>query len=102
MYTTIRKYRTDPQSMDEIVRKIEDSFKATVSAEPGFSGYYVVAGGDGVLVTISVFEEQAGAERSTDRASTFIKEELPDGAIERLDVTTGSGWVSGQAGVAAG
>src|SRR3954463_16224219 len=102
MYTTIRKYRTDPQSMDEIVRKIEVSFKGTVSAEPGFSGYYVVDGGDGVLVTISVFEEQAGAERSTELASTFIEEELPDVSLERLDVTTGSVVVSAQAGVAAG
>ena len=41
----------------------------------GFVAYYWVDAGDGVMVSTTVFQDQAGADASNERATAFIRDE---------------------------
>ena len=47
-----------------------------ISEMPGFVAYYCVDAGDGVMVSISLFEHKAAEEESTFRAGEFVAEDL--------------------------
>jgi quinol monooxygenase YgiN len=89
MVTTVREYRADPADMDEICRKVDEVFADRLAEQGGFVGYELVDGGDGTLMTISVFEDRERAEQSTLLAAEFIRDELPDVALERIGAFTG-------------
>ncbi len=74
MYAAIRRGQTDLSTVDEVRRRIEQGFMPIVSAVPGFVAYYAVHIGNGVVLTISVFEDQAGAEESSRRSAEWVKQ----------------------------
>ena len=79
MYASVRRYDgVDPGSVDEIVRLVgeEGGFASITSKAPGFIAYYAVVAGDGVVASISVFEDQTGAEESNRMAADWVKENL--------------------------
>jgi len=75
MYATVRRYEgvTDPA---EAGRRVSDGFVPLISGVDGFIAYYWVDAGNGVMVSTSVFETQAGAEASNERAAGFVRENL--------------------------
>ena len=64
---------TDPA---EAGRRVSDGFVPLISGVDGFIAYYWVDAGNGVMVSTSVFETQAGAEASNERAAGFVRENL--------------------------
>lgn len=76
MYVSVRRYKTDPGSVDELLRRVEEGFVPILSGVPGFKGYYAVDAGDGDLAFINIFEDQAGADESNARAATYVAEHL--------------------------
>ena len=76
MYAAIRRYQVDPGSVDEVTRGINEDFLPIIKEVSGFQAYYVVDGGDGRLATVSVFEDQAGAEESTRKAGDYIRRNM--------------------------
>ena len=74
MYTAIRRYEgVDPGRVDELIQRVEREFVPIVSQVPGFVGYYVIDAGGGVLASVSVFEDQAGADESVRRAANWVQ-----------------------------
>ena len=78
MYATIRRYApkagaVTKGALDDLKRRIEDGFLPTLQEIRGFHGYFAVNVGDKELVTISLFEDKAGATESTRRAADFVK-----------------------------
>jgi len=75
MYATIRRYEgvTNPA---EVTRTVEQAYLPLVSDIAGFVAYYWVDAGRGVLLSISLFQTKAGAEESSRRAATLIREKL--------------------------
>ncbi|HET8843254.1 MAG TPA: hypothetical protein VFN35_17460 [Ktedonobacteraceae bacterium] len=75
MYETIRRYEgvTDPR---ETARQVNESFVPLISQVPGFLAFYLVDAGSSVVVSISIFEDQTGAEESNRRAADFIRQNL--------------------------
>jgi hypothetical protein len=73
MYVAVRRYEgvTDPS---EVIRHVNEGFLPIISEVPGFVNYSFVDAGEGVLLSISVFEHQSGAEESTWRAGEYIGE----------------------------
>jgi hypothetical protein len=57
--------------------------------------YYAVDAGGGVIVSISVFEDQAGSEESTKRAADHIRENLASLLPNPPQVTAGEIVASG-------
>jgi hypothetical protein len=76
MYAAIRTYQTsDP---GEVVRRTSHGFVPILRGTPGFVAYYVVDGGDGAIASVSVFEEQSGADESTRRAAEWVADNLAE------------------------
>jgi antibiotic biosynthesis monooxygenase len=89
MYASVRRYRVDPDSVDELTHRVDEGFAELVSREPGFCSYQTVDAGDGTLMTITCFHDEADASRSADMAADWVKENLSDMDIERTDALTG-------------
>ena len=75
MYATVRRYEgvTDPA---EAGRRVKEGFVPLVSKIPGFVAYYWVNAGGGVMISTSVFEDQAHEEESNRRAADWVRENL--------------------------
>ena len=75
MYVTVRRYEgvTDPSEAESLV---DEGFIPTISEVPGFVAYYWVDAGDGTTMSISIFEDQSGAEESNRRAADWNRENI--------------------------
>jgi len=76
MYTTVRKYEgvTNPQ---EASRKVQEGFVPLISAMPGFVEYQWVDLGQGVMLSISVFDVLGHAIESNQAAAGWVAKNLP-------------------------
>ncbi|MFI6739248.1 hypothetical protein ACIBI9_40535 [Nonomuraea sp. NPDC050451] len=94
MYAVVRRYEgiTDPA---EAGRRVSEEFVPLIRPVPGFVAYYWVDAGDGVMVSTSVFEDQAGAEESTKMAADFVRDRLASLYPNPPQVTAGEVVASG-------
>lgn len=76
MYATVRSYSGGPELADALVAH-EADVKSLVSGIDGFSAYYLVRTAVGT-VSISVYDNEAGANESTRAAADWIRENLPE------------------------
>ena len=78
MYAAIRRYHTNPDSIDEIARRVNEEFVDIISDMPGFVAYFVLNAGQGEIGSVSVFEDQQSAEESNRRAEEWVGQNLSD------------------------
>ena len=73
MYAAVRRYEgvTDP---DEAGRLVDEGFVPLLTHVPGFIAYYWLDAGDGVMASLSVYEDQAGADESVRIAQDWVRE----------------------------
>ncbi len=76
MYVSVRHYDLDAETVDELMRRVEEGFVPIISNAPGFIAYYALDAGEGVVASISIFTDQAGAEESNRMAVDYVKENL--------------------------
>ena len=88
MHAVVRRYQFDSKSSAEVDRRIQESFVPLIRKAPGFVAYYWLDTGAGVGVSLSVFQDKAGAEESVRLAADFVKESLA-GLLGKPDVTQG-------------
>jgi len=75
MYATIHRYESiDKARSEEIARKVKDSLLPSIGKLPGFSGYFMIDAGEGVLTSVGLFETAEQAHASTRLAATWIRE----------------------------
>ncbi len=91
MYATIRRYEAiDQVRTNELVKKADDSLLPRLSALPGFSGYYLIEAGNGVISSVGFFDTAEHAEESTRVASDWVREEKLEAALpNRPKITSG-------------
>ena len=91
MYTSVRRYTTNPIDAAAIIDIVRRSNVAElIRGIPGCVAYYVVDGGEGTVATISIFEDQAGAEQSNAVAADWVKENvLPTFSMNPPEITAG-------------
>ena len=77
MYATVRTYSGGPELADALVSH-EADVKSLISGIDGFKAYYLVRTADGGTVSISVYDNEAGANESNTAAANWIRENLPD------------------------
>ena len=75
MYVTIRRYEGVSDSA-EAIRRINEGFLPLVSQIPGLVAYYCVDATAGVIISTSVFQDQASAEESNKKAADYVLENL--------------------------
>ncbi len=75
MYATVRRYEgvTNP---GEAAQRVNEGFVPLISQIPGFVAYYWVDAGSGVMISTSVFQDQASAEESNRRAADYVRQNL--------------------------
>jgi hypothetical protein len=73
MYATVRTYEGVPDPA-KAGRRVRETFVPVISEIDGFTAYYWIDAGYGVMVSISVFEDQAGAQLSNEQAARWVRE----------------------------
>jgi hypothetical protein len=90
MYTSIRRYTiTEAETVEEITRRVKEGFVPIISQTPGFVAYYLIEAGDGIVATISMFDDEAGAEESNRRAADWVKQNMAHAVSGTPQVTAG-------------
>jgi hypothetical protein len=76
MYAAVRRYEgiTDDALAGRLVG---ESFIPQLEHVPGFIAYYWIDAGDGAMASLSVFEDQAGADQSVQLAHDWVQENAP-------------------------
>jgi hypothetical protein len=82
MFATIRRYEgVDKSRTDELVKKVDETLKPSLRELPGFSGYYLIDTGNGVMTSVGFFDTAAHADASANVASVWVREQKLDGAL---------------------
>ena len=87
MYASVRTYVGNPDLADALAER-QDDIRQVIADINGFKAYYLVKGGD-ATTSISVFDDQAGAEESNSAAAAWLAENLPDLGVAPPQVTAG-------------
>jgi len=78
MFAAIRYYRTEPNSIESVVRQVKEGFVPFIRETPGFVSYFVLTPRQGEIVSVSIFEEQRDAEESNEKAEEWVRQNLSD------------------------
>jgi len=73
MYATVRRYDgvTNPR---EAGKRVNEGFMPLISQLPGFVAYYWVDTGGGVMISTTVFQDQASAQESNRKAEDWVRQ----------------------------
>jgi hypothetical protein len=95
MYASVRRYRLQSGSMDDLLHLIDTDFAETISQVDGFVAYEVIVGEADEVMTMTVFRDREAAAASTDTAAEWIRTTLAGQFdITRIDATLGEVAVS--------
>ena len=76
MFATVRRYEgIDSGNIDELTKKVGESLAPKLSKLPGFSSYFLIDTGNGVMSSVGVFETSTQADDSTRVASEWVRDE---------------------------
>ena len=76
MHATIRRYEgVDTTRMNEVVGKVNEKLVLQLRELPGFSGYYLIEAGNGVLSSFGLFETSEQADESKTLVTKWIADE---------------------------
>ena len=76
MHATVRRYEgVDETRREELAKKVNENLVPRLSRLPGFSGYYLIEAGHGVMTSVSLFDTLEHADESTRLAATWVQED---------------------------
>ena len=73
MYATVRRYEGVTNAR-EAGKRVNEGFVPVISKLPGFVAYYWVDAGGGVMISTSVFQDQASAQESNRKAEDWVRQ----------------------------
>jgi hypothetical protein len=83
MFATLKRYEgVDASRTDELAKKVSESLAPRLSNLPGFSGYFLIDTGDGVMSSIGLFDTSTQADESTRVASEWVRDEKLEGILK--------------------
>jgi hypothetical protein len=97
MYAVIRSYSDGPEFADQLAARSSD-IEEVISPVSGFQSYFLLRTHDG-CATITVCDDKAGCEESTQRAANWLREHASE--IKSTPPQIMSGEVLFQIGAAA-
>ena len=105
MYAIIRRYNRkgswDTKSLEDFKQRIESRYVPRVQDIRGFHSYCVVRVSEQELVSIGIFEDQAGAAESSRRSADFVKSDPIKDQIGSPQVIEGELLISREAPITA-
>ena len=89
MWAAMRRYEgiTDDA---EAGRLVGESFIPQLEHIPGFVAYYWIDAGDGVMASLSVFDDKDGADKSVELARDWVRENAAELIPNPPKVTEGA------------
>ena len=89
MWAAMRRYEgiTDDA---EAGRLVGESFIPHLEHIPGFVAYYWIDAGDGVMASLSVFDDKDGADKSVELARDWVRENAAELIPNPPKVTEGA------------
>jgi heme-degrading monooxygenase HmoA len=88
MYATVRKYSGPAEFGEELVKR-QDEVRRLIEGIPGFQAYYLLRTDEGGVLTVSVYDDRAGADESVRQAAEWIRATVPDLGVSPPEITTG-------------
>jgi hypothetical protein len=102
MHATIRRYEgVDTTRMGEIVDKVNMTLLPQLRELPGFSGYFLIEAGNGVVSSFGLFETSEQADESKKLVTKWISDENFNTAIPNAPKITSGKVVAHSDGVLA-
>jgi hypothetical protein len=82
MHAILRRYEgVEPSRTVELTRKVDNELIPKLKELPGFSGYYLIEAGNGVMTSISLFDTAEQADKSSRIASNWVRDEKLETAL---------------------
>jgi len=82
MHATIRRYEgVDQNRTEELTKKVGESLIPKLSKLEGFSEYYLIEAGNGVMTSVGIFDTPTHASESTRVAADWVREENLESAL---------------------
>ena len=94
MFASIRRYRLQSGSIEDVARRVDEDFADRIAAQPGFASYEFLDCGDDEVMTISLFREADQAKASRDLAQQWSEENLEEFEFTRSEALHGEVLVS--------
>jgi hypothetical protein len=89
MHAIIRRYEgVDQNRTDELTRKVGETLIPRLSKLEGFSEYYLIEAGNGVITSVGIFDTMTQAAESTRVAADWMREEKLEEAIPNAPKVT--------------
>lgn len=88
MHSTMRYYPGNTDLADQLAARA-DEIRSVIGAVPGFRAYYLVRLDD-ATVSITICDDEAGAEESTRVAGGWIRDNMPELAASPPMVSSGT------------
>jgi hypothetical protein len=90
MFATVRRYEgIDASNKDELMKKVGETLAPRLSKMPGFSSYFLIDTGDGVMSSIGLFDTSTQANESTRVASEWVRDEKLERILHTPPKVTG-------------
>ena len=82
MFATVRRYEgIDASKIEQLKKSVDENLAPTLSKLPGFSSYFLIDTGNGVMSSISIFDTSEHADESTRLASNWVREQKLETAL---------------------
>jgi hypothetical protein len=76
MHATIRRYEgVDASRTNELTGKVNEKLVPQLRKLPGFSGYYLIEAGNGIMSSLGLFETSEQADESKKLVTKWIGDE---------------------------
>ena len=90
MYVVVRSYSGQGASeLFDLIEQSEEEIRELISGVPGFVSYAAFRSGDGGT-TVTVCQDKAGTDESSNRAAGWVKENASGTAVGPPEITEGS------------
>ncbi len=89
MYAAVRHYHFNIEDGDKIDKMVREEFVPLIKKAKGFIRYYWLDTGNGEGVSMSVFEDKAGADESIELAADFVRDHLTQVVVQKPEVIEG-------------
>ena len=90
MHAIVRRYEgIDTKRTDELTRKVGESLTPRLKKLPGFSGYFLIEAGDGIMSSVNFFDNSAQADESTRVVAEWLRDEKLETLVPNPPKITG-------------
>jgi hypothetical protein len=76
MFASVRRYRLEAGSIDDLLHLVDTDFAESVQGMEGFVEYQVLECGNGEIVTITTFRDRRSAEASMEMSADWVRDTL--------------------------